>query len=246
MFSFTRLRGSFVSKTLHANFISLATRAMCGLSVKPYNINLLDIDYVCVKAPMFSFTRLRGADPTLGVEMASTGEVACFGDDAHEAFLQSLLATGFKLPKPNASILLSIASDPFREEFAESAVMLSKLGFKLCGTPGTVKFFKENYQLDMKMVMKPVDENDVGDCPKTGAPSALCVIKEGDVELVINVSEGTTRKDEITSGYFIRRAAVDFGASLVTNNKCGVWLVKAMDRGFHNFKAKSISEFYSL
>merc|ERR1712087_338326 len=157
-----------VSKTLHANFISLATRAMCGLSVKPYNINLLEIDYVCVKAPMFSFTRLRGADPTLGVEMASTGEVACFGDDAHEAFLQSLLATGFKLPKQNASILLSIASDPFREEFAESAVMLSKLGFKLCGTTGTVKFFKENYQLDMKMVMKPVDENDVGDCPKTG------------------------------------------------------------------------------
>jgi len=236
----------FVSKTLHANFISLATKAMCGLPVTPYNISLLDIDYVCVKAPMFSFTRLRGADPTLGVEMSSTGEVACFGDDAHEAFLQSLLATGFKLPKANSSVLLSIASDPFREEFAESAVILSKLGFKLLGTPGTVKYFKEKYQLDMKVVTKPVDAEDEGDCPKTGAPSALAEIKEGDVELVINISEGTTRKDEITSGYLIRRAAVDFGISLVTNIKCAAWLVKSMEHGFHNFKAKSISEFYSL
>ena len=195
---------------------------------------------------MFSFTRLRGADPTLGVEMASTGEVACFGDDAHEAFLQSLLATGFKLPKAGSSILISIASDPFRLEFAESAIMLDKLGFKLCGTPGTVKFFKEHYGLDLKKVTKPVDKDDDADCPKTGDPSALSEIKEGDVELVINISEGTTRKDEITSGYLIRRAAVDFGISLVTNVKCAVWLVKSMERGFDNFKAKSISEFYSL
>lgn len=195
---------------------------------------------------MFSFTRLRGADPTLGVEMASTGEVACFGDDAHEAFLQSLLATGFKLPKEGASILISIASAPFLQEFAESAVILSKLGFKLCGTPGTAKFYKENYQLDVKEVTKPSDAKDDANCPKTGAPSALSEIKEGDVELVINISEGTTRKDEITSGYLIRRASVDFGASLVTNVKCAVWLAKSMERGFDSFKAKSISEFYSL
>jgi carbamoyl-phosphate synthase/aspartate carbamoyltransferase len=89
----------FVSKTLKNNFISLATKAMCGLRPKPYRISLLDIDYVCVKAPMFSFTRLRGADPTLGVEMASTGEVACYGHTAHEAFLQAMLAAYFKLPE---------------------------------------------------------------------------------------------------------------------------------------------------
>lgn len=236
----------FVSKTLHANFISLATKAMCGLPVTPYNISLLDIDYVCVKAPMFSFTRLRGADPTLGVEMASTGEVACFGDDAYEAFIQSLLATGFKLPKKNASILLSIASDPFRFEFAESALTLAKLGFNLCGTPGTVKYFKDHHQLDIKLVAKPVDADDNERCLVTGAPSAMNEIKEGDVELVINISEGTTRKDEITSGYLIRRAAVDFGVSLITNVKCAVWLVSSLERGFDNFKAKSISEFYSL
>jgi len=236
----------FVSKTLHANFISLATRAMCGLNPTPYNISLLDIDYVCVKAPMFSFTRLRGADPTLGVEMASTGEVACFGQDVHEAFIQSLLATGFKIPEAGKSVLLSIASDPFRLEFAESAVTLSKLGFKLMGTPGTVKYYKENYDLDITLVTKPVDENDDSDCATTGASSSLTEIKEGDVELVINISEGTTRKDEITSGYLIRRAAVDFGVSLVTNIKCANYLVEGMERGFDNFQAKSISEFYSL
>merc|ERR1712032_5895 len=236
----------FVSKTLHANFISLATRAMCGLSTSPYNISLLDIDYVCVKAPMFSFTRLRGADPTLGVEMASTGEVACFGDDVYSAFLKSLLATGFELPKEGASILISIASDPSRQKVAESAIMLAKLGFKLCGTPGTVEYFKENHQLDMKLVKKPCDSDDNGICRETGAPSALTEIKEGDVELVINVSEGTTRKDEITSGYLIRRAAVDFGISLVTNDNCAVWLVKGLERGFDTFKAKSVSDYYSL
>lgn len=195
---------------------------------------------------MFSFTRLRGADPTLGVEMSSTGEVACFGDDAHEAFLQSLLATGFKLPKTGASVLLSIASDQFRREFAEAAVTLAKLGYKLLGTPGTVQWYKDNCQLDITMVTKPVDADDNATCPDTGATSALSEIKEGDVELVINISEGTNRKDEITSGYLIRRAAVDFGIGLVTNVKCANWLVKSMDRGFANFKAKSIAEFYSL
>ena len=195
---------------------------------------------------MFSFTRLRGADPTLGVEMSSTGEVACFGEDVHEAFLQSLLATGFKLPKKTSSILISIASDSFRHEFAECAVILANLGFQLCGTPGTAKYFKENFQLDLKKVNKPVDADDDSSCPETGTPSALTEIKEGNIDLVINISDGTTRRDEITSGYHIRRAAVDFGVSLVTNVKCAVWLVKSMEGGCASFKAKSVSEFYSL
>ncbi|GMI41817.1 hypothetical protein TeGR_g2189, partial [Tetraparma gracilis] len=109
----------FVSKTLTHNFISLATKVMTNQKPKPYRISLLDIDYVCVKAPMFSFTRLRGADPMLGVEMSSTGEVACFGDNAHDAFLKALQSTGFKLPKKN--ILLSIANTDFRQEFIEAA-----------------------------------------------------------------------------------------------------------------------------
>merc|ERR1712100_470040 len=117
----------FVSKTLNHNFISLATRAMAGMNVEPYKISLLDIDYVCVKAPIFSFTRLRGADPNLGVEMASTGEVACFGEDQNEAFMQSLLSTTFKLPTNNHSIMLSIATEEKRFEFAESVQSLVAL-----------------------------------------------------------------------------------------------------------------------
>mmetsp|Transcript_19310 Transcript_19310/g.40643 ORF Transcript_19310/g.40643 Transcript_19310/m.40643 type:complete len:200 (-) Transcript_19310:148-747(-) len=195
---------------------------------------------------MFSFTRLRGADPTLGVEMASTGEVACFGDDAVEAFIQAMLATGFKIPTPGSSVLLSIASDEYRREFAEAALTLNKLGFKLCGTPGTVKFFKDHYNLDLLELRKPVDTADHSACDDTGAPSALTYIKESDVELVVNISEGTTRKDEISSGYVIRRTAVDFGISLITNVKCAVWLVKALDRQLYQFKAKSVTEFYNL
>ena len=195
---------------------------------------------------MFSFTRLRGADPTLGDEMSSTGEVACFGDDPYEAFLQSLLATGFQLPKKGGTVVLSIASEDFRREFAESAVSLCKMGYKVLGTPGTAEFYQDHYSLDIGRVTKPTDKDDVSNCPETGAPSGLEEIKKGDVQLLINISEGTTRKDEITSGYLMRRAAVDFGTSLVTNVKCAVWLIKSMEKGYDKTIVKNISEFYSL
>ena len=135
----------FVSKTLNCNFITLATRAMLGVPAKPYNISLMDIDYVAVKAPMFSFTRLRGADPRLGVEMSSTGEVACFGLDVHDAFLQALLSTGFKTPERTRNILVSIAggdSGAARVEFHKSMVTLSEMGYHLYGTPGTCAYYK--------------------------------------------------------------------------------------------------------
>ncbi len=233
----------FVSKTLKNNFISLATRAMCGLRPKPYRISLLDIDYVCVKAPMFSFTRLRGADPTLGVEMASTGEVACYGHDAHEAFLQAMLAANFKLPEKNRSILLSIASDKFRYEFSEGVGMLSKMGYKLYGTPGTAKYFKDNCNIDMIVVSKPENEDDVGDGKTL---SALNEIKSEKIDLLINVSDGTNLKGEITSGYIMRRAAVDFGVSLITNIKCAVMFAEAMDRNHDKFKCRHIKDFYEI
>jgi carbamoyl-phosphate synthase/aspartate carbamoyltransferase len=195
------------------------------------------------QAPMFSFTRLRGADPTLGVEMASTGEVACFGDDAHEAFLQALLSTGFKLPNRNRSILLSfLASDQFRAEFEESVTILDKLGFKLYGTPGTSKYYKEHLGIDMIVVEKPENEDDD---KKDG--NALKVIKEGKIDMVINVSEGASRRDEITAGYCIRRAAVDFDVSLVTNVKCAIQLVECMNRGTEKKRPpQHIGEFYRL
>ena len=234
----------FVSKTLKNNFISLATRAMCGLPAKPYRISLLDIDYVCVKAPMFSFTRLRGADPTLGVEMSSTGEVACYGSSAHEAFLQALLATNFKLPERNKSILVSIASDEFRYEFAEAAGMLKKLGYKLYGTPGTSKYYNDNFDLGFIPATKPESEGDVGDGSKL---SALNEIRSDKIDLLINISEGSSvRSDEITSGYIMRRAAVDFGVSLITNVKCAVMLAEALDKQHDKFPARHIQEFYEF
>jgi len=233
----------FVSKTMCHNFISLATKAMVGQQAKPYRISLLDIEYVCVKAPMFSFTRLRGADPTLGVEMASTGEVACFGKDAHEAFIQALLSTGFKLPIRNRTILLSIASIEYRKEFSEAAAILSELGYTLYATPGTQQYYKEKYGIEMINVLKPEDEDDNG---KEDAPTALSLIKAGKIDLLINVSEGTTKKDEITSGYIMRRAAVDFDTSLITNVKCAIKFSECLGKGLDKYKAKHIGEFYDL
>lgn len=174
--------------------------------------------------------------------MASTGEVACFGEDSHQAYLQAMLSTTFKLPNKNRSILLSIASEKFREEFAEAAEILSRLGYKLYGTSGTCKYYQDNHNMKLTVVSKPTDEGDDGE------GSALRVIKDGLIDLVINVSEGSTRKDEITAGYIIRRAVVDFGVSLITDVKCAIMLAECLDRGWEDgkFEPRNVGEFYNL
>jgi len=193
---------------------------------------------------MFSFTRLRGADPTLGVEMASTGEVACFGQDQNEAFLKAMLSTNFKLPSTNNSIMLSISTDEKRHEFFESVVALVKLNrFKLYGTPGTAQYYKERTDIEITVVQKPVDENDDGE------GTALYEIKAGNIDLVINISDGTIRKDEITAGYLIRRAAVDFGSSLITNVKCAIEMAQCFERGMDKpgaFVPRHIADYYEI
>lgn len=193
---------------------------------------------------MFSFTRLRGADPNLGVEMASTGEVACFGQDQNEAFIQALLSTTFQLPTKNHSILISIASDPKRLEFAESVLTLVKMGkYKLFATPGTAAYYKTNHDLDMIEVQKPVDENE------ENPDSAVSHIKSGSIDLVINITDSTVRRSEVTAGYLIRRATVDFGTSLVTNVKCAAELVQCLERGYDNeksFTPRHIGEYYKI
>jgi carbamoyl-phosphate synthase/aspartate carbamoyltransferase len=190
---------------------------------------------------MFSFTRLRGADPTLGVEMASTGEVACFGEDINEAFLQALLSTGFQLPNKNRTILLSIASDKFRHEFTDSVLVLQKLGYSLYGTPGTASYYEDLHQVKIQSVNKPLSEADDAE------GTALFEIKGGKIDLVINISEDATRREEVTSGYIIRRAAVDFGISLITNIKCAIELAECLDRGLDKrFVPRHIGEFYKL
>lgn len=174
--------------------------------------------------------------------MASTGEVACFGDDSHQAFLQAMLSTSFELPNNTKSILLSIASDKFRLEFAEAAEILHKLGYKLFATPGTAKYYEEHHKMNITTVSKPTGEGDDGE------GTALQVIKEKAVDLVINVSEGTTRKDEITSGYIIRRAVVDFGVSLITDVKCAIKMAECFERGMGDgkFAPRSVTDYYDL
>lgn len=193
---------------------------------------------------MFSFTRLRGADPTLGVEMASTGEVACFGQDQNEAFLKAMLSTNFKLPSKNNSIMLSITTDEKRHEFSESVLALVKLNrFKLYGTPGTAQYYQDHFNIEITVVQKPADEGDDGE------GTALYEIKAGKIDLVINISDGTIRKDEITAGYLIRRAAVDFGSSLITNVKCAIEMVQCFERGMDKpgaFVPRHIADYYEI
>jgi carbamoyl-phosphate synthase/aspartate carbamoyltransferase len=153
-----------------------------------------------------------------------------------------MLSTTFKLPNKNKTILLSIASEEFRREFAESATILQKIGFALFGTPGTAKFYQDKHGLSITSVSKSETESD------DGPGTAVYEIKNGKIDLVINVSEGTTRRDEITAGYLIRRAAVDFGVSLVTDVKCAIQLASCFDKGMHKgrFVPRHIGEFYKI
>jgi hypothetical protein len=240
----------FVSKTVGCDFVQAATQVMLGMDVradKSLNLPALDsaprpANFVGIKAPMFSFTRLRGADPVLGVEMASTGEVACFGESTHEAFLQSMLSTNFQLPNKNRTILLSIFNEKFRKEMLVAVSIFGKLGYKLYGTPGTAKFYQDALGLDIVSVSKPADEMDHG--PGT----ALHVVKNGLIDLVINLSEGTNRQEEVTSGYILRRAVVDFGVSLITDVKCAIQLAECFARGMDDgcFPPRHIGEFYNI
>jgi len=223
----------FISKTFDFNFISLATKAMVGLPLKPGSFSLVDLDYVGVKAPMFSFTRLQGADPTLGVEMMSTGEVACFGQDLHEAFLKALLSTGFKLPKAGSAVLLSFG-DAEKKHLIEAAEVLSNLGFQLYATEGTHGRLAED-GVPSEILYKPSADK---------KPSAVDALESGKIQLVINDPRAGDRLGT-TDGYVIRRTAVDFGVSLITNSKCAVLFANALAK-IRSFPIKHVDEYYTL
>ncbi|MES1908105.1 MAG: hypothetical protein MHM6MM_001104 [Cercozoa sp. M6MM] len=234
----------FVSKTLNANFIALATRAMVlpkETPVVPHKIDLDERDFVCVKAPAFSFGRLRGADPALRVEMASTGEVACMGDNKHEAFLKAILSTGVKLPAPHtgATLLVTLSSLAVAE-FLPAAQTLVSLGYKLVGTRGTASFLRRHH-VPCGMVRKPMSagvskEDDPSSSETEDAsidqaqeeiPDVVPLLKSGAIDLVINVPESLTRRS-VTNGFMIRRAAIDFGVPLLCNIKLGLLFADAM------------------
>lgn len=206
----------FVSKTLKINFIEIATRLMLGEKVPRIDKSSFDLDYVGVKASQFSFTRLKGSDPVTGVEMSSTGEVACLGDDFNEAFLKSALATGYKIPQK--AVLLSTGTPKNKAELIDELLILKKMGLKFYGTKGTADFYKQNGGIDVEVLHRPFDNKE---------PSILTYLSEGKIDLVINIPK-TAEKVELDSDYIIRRKAVDLNIPLLTNIQIAKRFIKAL------------------
>ena len=195
----------FVSKVLKINFIELATRVMLGLPVEKPSKNLFDLDYVGIKASQFSFNRLQKADPVLGVDMSSTGEVGCLGDDTNTALLKSMLSVGHRIPKKN--ILLSTGGAKQKVAMLDAAKMLLENGYNLYATGGTSKFLTEN-GIQNTLVLWPSEEGD--------APKALDLLHNHTIDMVVNIPKNLT-SSELSNGYKIRRAAIDLNVPLITN-----------------------------
>ena len=195
----------FVRKVLKINLIELATRVMLGLPVEKPNKNLFDLDYVGIKASQFSFNRLQKADPVLGVDMSSTGEVGCLGDDTNTALLKSMLSVGHRIPKKN--ILLSTGGAKQKVEMLDAAKMLIDNGYKLFATAGTSKFLTEN-GIENTHVLWPSEEGD--------EPKALDLLHNHTIDMVVNIPKNLT-SSELSNGYKIRRAAIDLNVPLITN-----------------------------
>ena len=195
----------FVSKVLKINLIELATRVMLGLPVEKPSKNLFDLDYVGIKASQFSFNRLQKADPVLGVDMSSTGEVGCLGDDTNTALLKSMLSVGHRIPKKN--ILLSTGGAKQKVAMLDAAKMLIDHGYNLYATGGTSKFLTEN-GIQNTHVLWPSEEGD--------EPKALDLLHDHTIDMVVNIPKNLT-SSELTNGYKIRRAAIDLNVPLITN-----------------------------
>ena len=199
----------FVSKVLKINLIELATRVMLGLPVEKPHKNLFDLDYVGIKASQFSFNRLQKADPVLGVDMSSTGEVGCLGDDTSTALLKSMLSVGHRIPAKN--ILLSTGSAKQKVDLLDAAQMLVKHGYKLYATGGSSNFLTEN-GIENTRVLWPSEE------AEGGAPKALEMLHNHEIDMVVNIPKNLT-SSELSNGYKIRRAAIDLNVPLITNSR---------------------------
>jgi len=221
----------FVSKVLRANFIDVAVGVMMGRPVPVQNGSATDLEYVGVKAPQFSFTRLEGADPVLGVEMASTGEVGCLGDDFEEAFLKALLSVGFRLPIRNA--LLSTGPIEHKAAFLESARTLRDMGVNLYATHGTAAFLRAN-GIETAELYWPNEPQ---------SPNTLELLGGRKLDLVINIPKNTG-EEELTNDYLIRRKAADFGVPLITNIQLAQRFVEAISKkGLAELQIKSWQEY---
>jgi carbamoyl-phosphate synthase large subunit len=220
----------FCSKVFKHNFIDYATRAILGAPVSKVEKSSLDLEYVGVKAAQFSFSRLKGADPVLGVEMASTGEVACLGTELNDAFMKALISSGMVLPAKN--ILLSTGPVESKAEFLESARSLYDLGYKLFASPGTAAFLITS-GVPVQALRWPLEQQ----------PNMLDKLKEGKMDLVINIPKNN-QQEELTNGYLIRRTAIDFDIPLITDIKIARQFVDALvDYKIHGLEVKAWNEY---
>ena len=204
----------FVSKVLKINFIELATKVMLGLPVEKPNKNLFELDYVGIKASQFSFNRLQKADPVLGVDMASTGEVGCIGTDTSCAVLKAMLSVGYRIPEK--SVLLSTGNAKQKADTLEAARMLQKKGYKLYATGGSSHFLTEN-GVENTRVYWPSEE---------GQPQALDMLHRKKIDMVVNIPKNLTA-GELDNGYKIRRAAIDLNVPLITNARLASAFINA-------------------
>ncbi len=204
----------FVSKVLKLNLIELATKVMLGLPVEKPSKNLFDLDYVGIKASQFSFNRLQKADPVLGVDMASTGEVGCIGDNTDTALLKSMLSVGYRIPKK--TVLLSTGGAKQKADMLDAARMLTDHGYEIYATGGTSKYLTEN-GIANTLVYWPSDQ---------GTPQALDLLHQHQIDMVVNIPKDLTTH-ELTNGYKIRRAAIDLNVPLITNARLAAAFIHA-------------------
>lgn len=204
----------FVSKVLKINFIELATKVMLGLPVEKPEKNLFELDYVGIKASQFSFNRLQKADPVLGVDMASTGEVGCLGDDTSCAILKAMLSVGYRIPEKN--ILLSTGSTKQKVDMLQASRALKAKGYNLYATGGTSKFLTEN----------GIENTRVYWSSEEGHPQALEMLHKKEIDMVVNIPRDLS-VGELTNGYKIRRAAIDLNIPLITNARLASAFINA-------------------
>ncbi len=221
----------FVSKVINQNFIEIATKIIMGHPIEVIDKRSFELSHVGVKAPAFSFTRLEGADPTLGVEMSSTGEVACLGNDFSEAFLKSLLSVGYRLPI--RTMLLSSGPIGAKAELIDALRLFKQVGIRFYATEGTAAFLKDT-GIEAETLYWPLDNR---------KPSAQDAIRSGKIDLVLNIPKND-QEDELTNDYIIRRAAVDYDVPLITNRQIAMRLAEALSRvGPEDLQIKSWGEY---
>lgn len=205
----------FVSKVLKLNLIDLATKIMLGVNVEKPQKNLFDLDYVGIKASQFSFNRLQKADPVLGVDMSSTGEVGCLGDDTNQALLKSMLSVGHRIPQH--TVLLSTGGAKQKAEMLDAAKMLKAHGYELYATGGTSQYLSDN-GIENTTVYWPSEEG--------MEPQALSLLHEKKIDMVVNIPKDLSPR-ELTNGYKIRRAAIDLNVPLITNSRLASAFISA-------------------